>query len=126
MNKQDQISYLTNIYHVVLADAGMNRLEGKVFEDISRDIGAGYFEKKQAKELAQEEPYEFLEVSRWSDRIRNLEDMLFVAACDGVVDPGEKKLIIDGAKCSGISKQQFEVMKSEMKVRYEQHSSKPN
>jgi hypothetical protein len=63
MNKQEQISYLANIYHVVLADGGMNRLEGKEFEDISRDIGAGYFEKKKAKELAQEELYEFLEVS---------------------------------------------------------------
>jgi uncharacterized tellurite resistance protein B-like protein len=126
MNKQDQMSYLANIYHVVLADDGMNRLEGITFEDISRDIGAGYFEKKKAKELAQEEPYEFIEVSRWSDRIQNVEDMLFVAACDGVVDPGEKKLIIDAANGLGISKKQFEVMKDEMKVRYEQHSSKPN
>ena len=117
MNKQDQVSYLANIYRVVLADGEVGRAEEKVFEGIARDIGAGYFERKQAKELAGQDEYELRQVSRWSDRIRNIEDMLFAASTNNAVDPGEKKLILDAAGSVGINKQQFEVIKSEAKER---------
>jgi len=125
MNKQEQVNYLANIYHLVIADGEVDRLEKKVFEDISRDIGAGYFERKEAMELARKERYQLQSVSRWSDRIRNLEDMLFAAFCNGILEPAEKKLIKDCANRSGINQQQFEIIKKEAKRRYAQHKAGP-
>ena len=123
MNKQEQVNYLANIYHLVIADGDVERLEEKVFEDISRDISAGYVERRRAMELAQKDRYQLQSLSRWSDRIRNLEDMLFAAFCDGILESAEKKLIKDCANCSGINQQQFDTIKKEAKRRYAQHKT---
>ena len=124
MEKQEQVSYLANIYHLLLADGGVERIEEKAFEEISRDIGGGYFERKNAVELARNEPYQHQWVGRWSDRIRCLEDMLFAAFCNGVVDRIESKLIKDCAKSLGITQGQFDVIKQEAQRRFAQYKAR--
>ena len=56
MNEEDRAKYLANIYHVLIADGGMDRVEERVFEDIRRDLRAGYTDTRKAKELAQQDP----------------------------------------------------------------------
>ena len=46
MNKEEQVGYLANIYRLLLADGAVERVEEKVFEEISREIRAGFFERK--------------------------------------------------------------------------------
>ena len=118
MNKDEQVVYLANIYRLLLADGAAERIEERVFEEMARDIGAGFFERKGGMEAAQGEQYQLELVGRWSDRIRNLEDMLFAAFCNGVLEPGEKTLIKDYAGKLGISQQQFDVIKLETRRRY--------
>ena len=120
MKKEEIAKYLANIYCVVAADGSEEWAEERVLDEISRDIGAGYFEKKQAREIANNGnlPTE-LDV-RWSDQIRNLEDILFAAYCNGVLGPAEKKMIVDDANLLGINQKQLSGIKNEAKRRYTQ------
>ena len=124
MNKQEQVRYLANIYYLLIADGGVDRIEEDVFEEIRRDVGAGYFEKQEAMELARKDGYQVRLVGRWSDRVRNLEDMLFSAYCNGALDVAEKKVVQQCAGQLGIDQRQFAVIQEETKRRYDEYKGK--
>ena len=124
MNKDEKIQYLANIYHVLLVDGQVERLEERVFEEISREIGAGYFERKDAAERAQTRGYQVQPTGRWSQRIRNLEDMLFAAYSNGVMDQAEKKPVKQYAAQIGIDQKQFGLVIQEAKQRYAEFKEK--
>lgn len=123
MNKDQQVKYLANIYAVLSADGDVDRTEGRVFEDISRGIQAGYFERKQAMKAADAEELPVQLDCRWSDQIRNLEDMFFVALCDGSLESAEKKVIVSYARTLGISQKQLDQIRVESRDRYESFQS---
>lgn len=118
MKREETVSYLANIYAVVLADGKVERMEERIFEEIAREIGAGYFERKQAIEKAGQKGLPTRLESRWSDQIRNLEDMLFVGYCDGALDPTEKQIIIDYANFLGINQAQLALIREDAKRRF--------
>jgi len=124
MNKEEKVQYLANIYYVLLADRQVDRIEERVFEEISRDIGAGYFERKDATDRAQKRGYQVQATGRWSQRIRNLEDMLFAAYSNGVMDPAEKKTVKQYAAQVGIDQKQFGLVIQEAKQRYAEFKEK--
>jgi hypothetical protein len=86
--------------------------------EISRDVGAGYLERKRAIEQAQSAEFEIQLVDRWSEQIRNLEDILFAAYCNGVLEPLEKKRILQYAGRLEISQAQLDRVQNEAKSRY--------
>ena len=106
MKREETVGYLANVYAVVAADGVIDHVEERVFEEIAREIGAGYFERKQAIEKAGTDDLPVRLELRWSDQIRNLEDMLFVGYCDGTLDPTEKKVIVEYANFLAISRAQ--------------------
>jgi len=118
MKREETIGYLANIYAVVAADGAVERIEERVFEEIAREIGAGYFERKQAIEKAGKESLPARLALRWSDQVRNLEDMLFVGYSDGSLDPSEKKAIVGYANFLGISQSQLAAIREEAKRRF--------
>ena len=118
MKKEEIVKYLANVYAVVASDGVVDRLEERLFADISREIGAGYFERKQAIELVEKESLPIQLDARWSDKIRNLEDMLLAAYCDGQLEPLEKKLIVDYANHLDISQKQLIAIKKEAQRRH--------
>jgi len=124
MNKEEKIQYLANIYYALLADGQVDRIEERVFEEISRDIGAGYFERKDAAERARRPGYEVRPAGRWSQRIRNLEDMLFAGYCNDVIDQAEKKAVKQYAAQVGIDQKQFGLVIQEAKQRYAEFKEK--
>ena len=124
MNKEEKIGYLANIYHLLISDGTVDRMEEDVFEQIRREIGAGYFEREGAMEMARKQEFQLRPVGRWSQRIRNLEDMIFAAYCNGVLECAEKKVIKDFASQLGINQTQFDVVKEETKRRYAQYKAK--
>ena len=111
MNGEEKAKYLANIYHLLIADGEMDRGEERVFDDIRRDIRAGYTETQQAKELAQQDAYQVQVVGRWSDRIANLEDMLFAAFSKGTFERTEQKVIQQYTKQLGINQTQLDIVK---------------
>jgi len=124
MNKEEKVGYLANIYQLLMSDGVVDRLEEKAFEEISKDIGAGYFERRSGMEAAREDGFVAKPVGRWSDRIKNLEDMLYAAICNGVVDAAEKRLIKEFGGNVGISQEQFDVIKEETRARYAEYKAK--
>ena len=124
MNKEEKIQYLANIYYVLFADGQVDRIEERVFEEISRDVGAGYFERKDASERAQKQGYQVQPAGRWSQRIRNLEDMLFAAYSNGIMDQAEKEPVKQYAAQVGIDQKQFGLVIQEAKQRYAEFKEK--
>lgn len=124
MNKEEKVAYLANIYYLLISDGGVDRIEETVFEGIRRDISAGYFETQEAMELARSEGYQVRLVGRWSQRISNLEDMLFAAYCNGVLERTEKKAIQQYASQLGIDQRQLDLIKEETKRRYAEYKAK--
>ena len=116
--RAETVTYLANIYYLLIADGGVDRLEERAFDEIRRDIRAGYFDTTKAKEMAQKEGFQVQLVGRWSERVANLEDMLFAAYCNGVLERTEKRALQQYASQLGIDQAQFDVIKQETKCRY--------
>ena len=51
MNDEEKIKYLANIYHLLVADGGVDRLEERVFDEIRRDLVAGDVEMRKNRTL---------------------------------------------------------------------------
>ena len=119
MNKEQTVDYLVNIYAVLDADGDVERSETKVFEIIAKEIGAGFFERKKAIEAFEGTKQTVPLTGRWSEKVRNLEDMLFAAYCNGALAPDEKEIIVAQARVLGIEKEQLTVIKSEAKQRFD-------
>lgn len=118
MEKDQQVKYLANVFAVVAADGDVARIEERVFEDIARGIQAGYFERRQATEMASSEELPARLEARWSDQIRNLEDMFFVGLCDDPLESAEKRVIVEYARTLGISQQQLNQIRTESRSRH--------
>jgi len=117
MDKQDKVRYLANICCLLIADGDIDPTEQEVFEEISQGIGAGFPERQDAVRLARGPEYRVRPVGRWSRRVRNLEDMLLAAYCNGVVAPTEKKIVKEYAGQLGITQKQLDVIRKETEAR---------
>jgi uncharacterized tellurite resistance protein B-like protein len=124
MTDDEKAKYLANIYHLLIADGGVDRLEERVFDEIRRDLHAGYLDTQKGKEMARKEGFRVQLVGRWSERVANLEDMLLAAYCNGVFERTEKKVIQDYARPLRIDQKQFDVIKEETKRRYAEFKRK--
>ncbi len=82
MTEEEQIQYLANLFHVARADGRVDVSEDSLAEDIAKSIGAGYLETRKALDLSAEKDFSVTFPARFSERIRNLEDMLLLAYCD--------------------------------------------
>jgi hypothetical protein len=118
MKNEEATRYLANIYLVLASDNEVNRDGERLFEAISREIQAGYLERRQAMKLAENQRVQTNVSARWSERIRNLEDMIFVAYGNGVLEPLEKQAIVEYAKHLGIEQRQLDLIKKEVKQRH--------
>ena len=90
---------------IVLKSAYLNR-------SLERSV-QGISERKKAIERTKEDELPARLDLRWSDQIRNLEDMLFVAYCEGNLEPAEKQSIVNYANFLSISQQQLSVIRDQ-------------
>lgn len=119
MNDEEKVRYLSNIYLVIAADGDVDEDEQQLFNSLARGIHAGNDLRWEATKLAVSEKEVQTQVSdRWSDRIRNLEDMILAVYCDGKIDPSEKQLIVQYGKQLGIDQNQLNQIKQEAKLRH--------
>jgi uncharacterized tellurite resistance protein B-like protein len=117
MTQEEQIQYLANIYYLARADGRFEVEEDYLLQEIAKGIGAGYLETRKALDMSMADGFEVKFPERFSDRMRNLEDMLMVAYYDNKIQEMEKKIIVSYSKHLGIDKQQFDIIKSEIKQR---------
>jgi tellurite resistance protein len=124
MTGEEKTKYLANICCLLIADGDIDLTEQEVFNEISQGIGAGLVERQDAVRMARGLGYQVRLVGRWSQRIRNLEDMLLAAYCNGVFEKTEKKAIQQYARQLGINQEQFDMIKQEAKRRYAEFKRK--
>ena len=118
MTDEEKIRYLSNIYLVIAADGDVDSDEQQLFNSVARDIRADGRIRWEATKLAAGEKEVQTSVSAlWSDRIRNLEDMVLAVYCDGQVDPSEKQVLVKYAKHLGIDQTHLNLIKDEAKRR---------
>jgi len=117
MTKEEQVQYLANIYHVARASGRVEVIEDSVAEEMATGIGAGYLETRNALDLSSKKDFCVKFSTRLSDRIRNLEDMLFLAYCDKALHELEKKIVVDFARQLGITQEQMNMIRKEAKAR---------
>lgn len=117
MNEAEKIRYLSNIYLVLAADGDVDSKEERLFNSLAREIQANHGIRIEARKLAGAGQLQTAVSDRWSDRIRNLEDMILALFCDGQLDPAEKQLIVDYGKQLGIDQNQLNQIRQEAEAR---------
>ena len=120
MTEDEKVQYLANIYHVARADGRVEVLEDGRVEDMAAGIGAGYLETRNALDLSARKDFSVIFPARLSERIRNMEDMLFLAYADQDLHDMEKKIIVDYARQIGVTQDQVNMIKKEAKARLKQ------
>ena len=118
MTKEEQVQYLANIYHVARASGRVEVIEDITAEDMAKGIGAGYLETRNALDLSAEKDFSVKFSPRLSERIRNLEDILFLAYCDKTLDELEKEIVVDFARQLGITQEQMNMIRKEARARF--------
>ncbi len=113
------VTYLANIIKISQMDGKMHPKEqealGKVFERLQVDENTM---EEALKEVAGGR-YIIMPVGRFSDKIRNLEDMLYVALVDGELSVPEKDEMLAFVKKIGLADEQVKTILTETKIKIE-------
>ena len=107
MTGDEIITYLANIIAVAISDNALSSHEKLALEQIYAEINAKKSEIKAAKKFAEGTEFSLRLVSRFSDQVRNLEDMVLVCLVDGEMSDLEKKMISTYVKQTKITQDQF-------------------
>ena len=107
MDKVDAPKYLANIMAVSRIDAVLAPAEEAALELVQSEIGAKKRDLKAAEKLLAHADYLPEPVGRFSDRVRNLEDMALVAASDGDVAEAEQEILAAFAQAAGVTPEQL-------------------
>jgi uncharacterized tellurite resistance protein B-like protein len=113
MTQQEQIQYLANLYFLAGAGRSFEVEEDYILQDIAKGIGAGYLETRKALDFSSQKDFQIKLPTRYSEKFRCLEDMLFLAMSDNKLDPMEKEIIVNYSKKLGINQQQLDQIRQE-------------
>ena len=122
MNKEDMVPYLANVALISASDGKLDPREAKAIESIRKEIGAGEQEFNEALNIVVQGDHKIRPVGRFSDKVRNLEDMIFVSLSDGNLDKKQKPETLSFAKAIKISQTQLTELLSEAKLRVKPQS----
>ena len=117
MKKANLTQYLANILLVGAADGRIAEPEGRAIEIILREIKADIKDLDNAAEYIGKGRRQITPTGRFSDRVKNLEDMIFVALADGELFPAEKEAVLKFAKQINLSQPQLDEILTETKSR---------
>ena len=117
------ISYLANLITIASADGSVSKKEEAAVERVCNEINAKKTDLEEAKKISKKGHYLVTPVGRYSERIRNLEDMIFVALSDNDLSDSEKKVILPFAKAIGAKQEQINTILSESITRFRTYNS---
>lgn len=117
MNQDEKTVYLANIIHIAGVDGKVEPQEAMAIEKVCPEIGAAKEELEKALQMAAGGNHNIKPIGRFSDMVRNLEDMMFVSLVDGEFSKAEKPEIISFAKAIKVSQDQINNMLKEAKER---------
>lgn len=117
MKECDIPKYLANIMAVARADGILSPQEEAAIGEICAEIRARKKDISRAESLVSNTDYKLTPVGRYSEQIRNIEDMIFTSLSDGKLEASERSVIVAFAKQIGIAQQQINRILSEAKSR---------
>ena len=115
MTNAEIIQYLKNIASITAVDGQLGPCEAKAIEQVRGKIGATEFDLCKALTAAEEKNYQIVPTGRFSDKVRNLEDMIFVSFADGDFAGPEKNEVLSFAKSIKVTQDQLAQILSESK-----------
>jgi uncharacterized tellurite resistance protein B-like protein len=118
MTGKEFVSYLANLIMISKADGSVSEQEQAAIARVYEEINANETDFEEAKRITEQDGYEVTAVGRYSERIRNLEDMIFVALSDSALSDPEKILIRSFAKATGAKQGQIDMILSETTARF--------
>ncbi len=118
MTGKELVRYLANLIMVSKADGSMGEEEQEAIAWAFEEIHARETDFEEAKTITENGDYQATPAGRYSERIRNLEDMIFVALSDSALSEPEKVLIRSFAKAIGAKKGQIDTIVSEAITRF--------
>ena len=112
------ISYLANLIMIASADGVIDNKEEIAIDRICNEISAKKTDVEKARKVTKKADHQVTPVGRYSERIRNLEDMIFVALSDNDLSDPEKRVILSFARAIGVEQEQINTILSESITRF--------
>lgn len=122
MKESDIPKYIANIMAIARADGVLSPQEESALEEICADIRAKKKDVRTAEKLVSKPDYQPAPIGRYSEQIRNIEDMILISLSDGKLAPSERNIIVLFAKQIGINQEQINRILSEAKSRAQEKS----
>jgi len=108
MTGNDAAYYIANLVFVAQSDGALNPKEEASLDAIRAAMGVTQKDMDAATPLLADGDYQPKPVGRFSDRVRNLEDMIQLALADGKIVHGEKAAIVAFATRVGVTQEQID------------------
>ncbi|MDU9050239.1 MAG: zinc ribbon domain-containing protein [Candidatus Electrothrix sp. Rat3] len=115
LSNEQKIDYLSNVISVAYADGKIAPQETEAIAVIQKAIGARKTELNKAYKQVDTNNFAVSPVGYWSDKIKNLEHIIYVSLIDGEIDPKEKELILNFAKKVNINQDQLNLIINDVK-----------
>ncbi|SHK59463.1 hypothetical protein SAMN02745216_03728 [Desulfatibacillum alkenivorans DSM 16219] len=116
MNENDVVACLANILMIAGSDKKFTHQEQEIVEKVRLELGADDALLEQAVALVHGGNYQITPVGRFSDQVRNLEDMLLVSMADNTLAMEEKKEILHFAQQLKLTQDQINRMLAQTKA----------
>jgi rRNA maturation endonuclease Nob1 len=114
--KNDQlITYISNIIYVARIDGKISASETKAIDEIQKRLGVKKSDLNKATQKAESPDFKINLVGHFSDKIKNLEDIIYVALIDGELDEKEKLLFIEATSDLKINSEQIDIIIDDVK-----------
>ena len=123
MTNEEKVIYLANVVLISAVDGEVTPIEAKAIDSIRNEIGATEPHLHKALTAVSQGDHKITPIGRFSDKIRNLEDMIWVSLTDGQFHKSEKPEVLSFAKSVKISQDQLTEILTESKLRIKSQDS---
>ncbi len=117
MDKSLIPQYLANCLAVARADNVMGTPEQAAVEEVRSEIGGRKSDLKKAQKLVESDEFVLTPVGRFSEKVRNVEDMIYVALTHRELAEAEKAQILPFIKEVGLNQAIVRALVSEARTR---------
>lgn len=117
MNDDEKINFLANIFHVGASDGKVSEKEIEAVAACAKNLGCSRSIITQSGKKSAEPGFTIKPVGLFSDRVANLEGMIYISIIDGLISPEEKSLILQFCKDININNEQLQIILAEAKRR---------
>lgn len=117
MTDDEKITCLANVFYIIHSDGKISEKEIEVINTYAKFLDCSKSIVTKAENKGKQPEYKITPVGIFSEKITNLETMLYVSAIDGLMTPEEKEIILSFAKNINISNEQLQMIISETRNR---------